>query len=121
MREYVLPQEVRGKWIWLGRGTDRQESYVFFRREVTLYETPASAELWITARTRFHLYINGRYIAFGPPPSPSEHAYVVCLDVGFLVETGKNSIAVLAHNTSVSRFGARRHPCGLWMQLNING
>jgi hypothetical protein len=121
MREYVLPQEVRGKWIWLGRGAERLESYVFFRREVTLYETPVSAELWITARTRFQLYINGRYIAFGPPPSPSEHAYVVCMDVGFLVETGKNSIAVLAHNTSVSRFGARRHPSGLWMQLNING
>jgi hypothetical protein len=121
MREYVLPREVRGKWIWLGRDTSRLESYVFFRREVTLFETAASAELWVTAQTRFHLFINGRYIAFGPPPSPSEHVYVVCLDVGFLVETGINSIAVLAHNTSVSRFGARRHPSGLWLQLNING
>lgn len=121
MREYVLPQEVRGRWIWVSRAAERLEGYVFFRRDVTLYETPASAELWITARTRFHLFINGRYIAFGPPPCPTEHAYVVYMDVGFLVETGKNTIAVMAHNTTVSRFGSRRHPCGLWLQLNING
>jgi hypothetical protein len=121
MREYALPQEVRGKWIWLGRDVDRLESYVFFRREVTLYESPTSAELWITARTCFHLFVNGRHVAFGPPPCPTEHAYAVYLNVGFLMETGKNSIAVLAHNTAVSRFGARRHPSGLWLQLNING
>jgi len=121
MREYVLPQEIRGKWIWTSRAAQRLESYVFFRRDVTLYETPASAELWISARTRFHLFINGRYIAFGPPPSPTERAYVVYLDVGFLVETGKNTIAVMAHNTGVSRFGSRRQPSGLWLQLNIDG
>ncbi len=121
MREHVLPQEVRGRWIWLGRDPGFLESYVFFRRELTLYETPSSAELWVTARTCFHLFINGRYVAFGPPACPTDNAYVMNLNVGFLLEVGKNAIAVLAHNTSVSRFGARRRPSGFWLQLDING
>ncbi len=118
--EQRLPDEIRGEWIWLRNGLEKLESYVLFRRAFTLFETPVSAELWITARTRFHLFLNGRHIAYGPPPCPTEDAYVTHVDASFLCETGNNSIAVLAHNTQVSRFGARRHESGLWVQLNID-
>lgn len=121
MQEYTLPEKIRGEWIWSRDAFDELESFVFFRREFMLSETPASAELWLTANTFFHLYINGRYLGSGPPVSPTRDTYVVYLDVGFLTETGKNTIALLAHNTSVTRDASRRHPSGLWGQLNIDG
>lgn len=120
MQEYKLPDEIRGEWIWLRSCLGSLESYVLFRKDFTLFETPATADFWITARTTFHVFLNGRYLAFGPPACPTEDAYVTYMDVSFLCETGKNSIAILAHNTSVSRFGARRQRSGLWAQLNIN-
>ena len=121
MQEYALPEEIRGEWVWDRVAADKLESYVFFRKEFMLSETPALAEFWVTARTLFHLYINGRYLGFGPPPSPAENTYVVYFDVGFLIETGKNTIAVAAHNANVSRYASRRQPSGLWGQLNIDG
>ncbi len=121
MQEYALPEAIRGDWVWSRDSLDSLESYVFFRKEFMLSEVPASAELWITARTLFQVYVNGRYLGFGPPASPTKDTYVVYFDVGFLMETGKNTIAVLAHNTKVSRYSCRRHPSGLWAQLNTDG
>jgi len=120
MHEYMLPDDIRGKWIWLRNPGDVLEEYVFFRKDFTLFESPASAELWITAKTCFHVYVNGRHLGFGPPPCPTEGAYVVYIDIGFLAETGANTIAVLAHNTAVSRLGAKRQNGGIWAQLNID-
>ena len=122
MRKLTLPGDLRAEWIWLTAPLPKKESYVFFRKEITLGETPALAELWITARTFFHLYVNGRHVSYGPPTYPlATHCYVCCFDIGYLLETGLNVIGVLAHNTSVARFSSRRQDSGFWAQLNLDG
>jgi len=120
MQDYTLPDDIRGEWIWSRDSVDKLASYVFLRRDFMLSETPASADLWVSARTLCHVYLNDRYLGFGPPPCPTENSYVMYFDVAFMCETGKNTIAVLAHNTQVARSAARRHPSGFWCQLNID-
>ncbi len=121
MQRYSLPEEIRGEWIWSKSGLDALESYIFFRKDFTLSETPSTAEIWITARTFFHLYINGRHLTWGPPPGTARDSYVMYLDIGFLLQTGPNVIAVLAHNSKIMRYSMRRQAPGLWCQVNING
>jgi len=116
-----LPEPLRGEWIWTRAAQSRLDAYVFFRREFILSQTPTTAELWISARTFFQLYVNGRHVAWGPPPCPGRDSYVLHLDVSFLLQTGANVIAVLAHNTTVARYAMRRSEPGLWCQLNIDG
>ncbi len=116
----MLPDDVRGNWIWTQAEPTAIEHYCLFRREFMLSETPASAELWITAGTFFHLYLNGRHLGFGPCPTPPDMASVINLDASYFLQTGKNVLAVLAHNTRVARSHCPRHPSGFWCQLNID-
>ena len=117
----MLPEDIRGQWIWHHPAAGRVEECRFFRREFILDETPASAELWITARTFFHVYVNGRHLGYGPTPCPTGDAYVTYIDANFLLQTGLNVLAVLAHNTRVTRGNCRQQESGLWCQLNIDG
>ena len=64
-----LPADLRGQWLWSEDADSAVESYLFFRGELTLFETPSQAELWLAARTSYHLYINGRYFCRGPAPA----------------------------------------------------
>ena len=121
MTSTKLPTEMRGEWIWDAGSVDAVESYVFLRREFALNETPSVGELWITANTMYHLYVNGRYFCRGPAPSPADKHYVSYFDIGFLLEIGRNVIAVIAHNTSVSRHSRCRAESGFWCQLNVDG
>ncbi len=118
MLNYALPNDIRGEWIWLSDQQESLEDFVFFRRDFTLYQTPSSAELWVSAGCLFHVYVNGRYLGFGPSPCVSGDADVAYFDVSFLLETGVNVIAIMGYNAHVSRTGARRCPSGLWVQLD---
>ena len=121
MQHLTLPDDIRGEWIWSPSAADRIEDYLFLRREFTLSETPAAAELWLSARTMAHVYVNGRYLGFGPGPAAGRDSLFLYFDIGFLTETGRNVIAVLAHNTRVARYAACRRQGGLWAQLDIDG
>ncbi|MFA4943693.1 MAG: family 78 glycoside hydrolase catalytic domain [Lentisphaeria bacterium] len=122
MRKLSLPPELRAEWIWGAENPGRKETYLFVRGEVTLNQLPAQAELWITAGTFFHLYVNGRHLSYGPPPHPLKGSFYFCrYDITHLLETGPNVVAVLAHHTPVARFAARRKPAGLLVQLQADG
>lgn len=116
----MLPEVINAEWIWGEDSVGSAETYVFFRKEFILDETPASADLWITAHTFFHVYINGHHLGYGPATSPDESTYLSYIDANFLLKTGRNVIAVAVHNTSVARNGYRMKPDGLWAQLNID-
>lgn len=117
----ALPNEIKGQWIWLGQEDELPESYVFFRREFSLDGIPSSAELWITARSFFHVYINGHHLGYALGTAPGRSSYVWNYDIAYLLATGVNSIAVLAHNTEVARTSCNRQPAGLWCQFEIDG
>ena len=116
-----LPQDIRGEWIWKSEPSVDIESYALFRREFTLNESPGIAELWITACTFYHIFINGRHFCHGPSPSVGNRCCVSYFDIGYCLEVGKNAIAVIAHNTSISRSTKTKKESGFWCQLNIDG
>jgi len=116
----MLPDDLRGSWIWLEQERSQVESYLFFRKEFALDETPMSAELWISARTFFHVYVNGRHVGFGPGMSSTADSNVLYQDLGFLFETGRNVVAALVHDTNVTRLAGKRQRSGFWCQLDVD-
>ncbi|MDT8391947.1 MAG: alpha-L-rhamnosidase N-terminal domain-containing protein [Lentisphaeria bacterium] len=117
----TLPKEIRGQWIWADTMSADPESYVFFRREFSLNEIPASADLAITARSFFHVYVNGHHLSYALATHPGKGSYVWTYDITYLLATGANTIAVLAHTTTVARNSCVTQPPGFWCQLNVGG
>lgn len=118
----MLPSALRGQWIWLAQENKHVEEHLFFRREFALSEMPGSAELWVTARTGFQTYINGRHVAFGPDPCPTSTGnFLTPVEASYYLQTGRNVIAVLASNTCVTRTACSRLPGGFWCQLDVDG
>ena len=72
---------------------DIRDRHILFRRKVFL---PAAkrAFLRITADDYFKLYINGEYVAQGPPPSYPQHYYYMEIDVSSRLRAGENVFAV---------------------------
>ncbi len=121
MAQTNLPSDLRGNWVWEERARNHVESYLLFRREFTLDEIPSSADLWLAVRSFFHLYINGTHVSYGLATCPVRGSYAWYFDVAYLLGTGVNTIAILAHNTRVSRSSCHRQPSGMWCQLNVDG
>jgi hypothetical protein len=116
----MLPDNIKGQWVWCRGATTGVEEHLFLRREFVLAETPSSAELWVSARTFFHVYLNGRHLGFGPPSASWTDTYVLSINASFFLQTGLNVISVLAHNSSVTSNGQHYQPSGFWCQLNID-
>ncbi|MFA6929210.1 MAG: hypothetical protein WCT05_02705, partial [Lentisphaeria bacterium] len=121
MHQLKLPETLVGQWIWLREPDTRQETHLFFRRDFCVSEMPGNSEMWITARTGFHLYINGQLCAIGPTANPSEKSYVYCVDINYLIQVGNNQIAVQLFNANDSLTNSRKKPGGFWAQLQIDG
>src|SRR5210317_809195 len=99
-----LPAEIHGEWIWKTAVKNEVDSYTFFRQEFVLEETPTSAEIWIAANSEYHVYVNGRHFTRGYHPSSKYKMAVSYNDAAHCLQYGRNVIAVLVHNQSISRF-----------------
>ena len=72
MINLTLPDPIVGQWIWLSETNLNQESHQFYRRDFSIDEMPGKAEMWITARTAFHLFINGQHWLPGRLPTAAK-------------------------------------------------
>jgi hypothetical protein len=93
------------KWIW-GRGSDPQEfnRYQVFRKSFTADPFQGTTKLYITADSRYVLYLNGERLGQGPVRSwPFDQKYDV-YDLTSRLKKGKNTIAVLVRYWGVSTF-----------------
>src|SRR3989339_845621 len=99
MIKFALPEELKGEWIW--KSSDSEDSHVFFRKEIALESIGAEAELWISAHGAYHIFVNGRHIGFGPPPSSREKTYADLYNLTFYLQTGLNVIGILSYGTGV--------------------
>jgi len=116
-----LPNEMRGNWIWVDRRRGDVESRLLLRRVFTLDAIPSSADLWLAARTFSHIYVNGFHLNYALAACPEPDSYVWYHDIAYLLGTGVNSIAILAHNAKVARTSCHLQESGLWCQVNIDG
>ena len=82
------------KWIWLPSERCLANTFVLFRREVELPAAPRSATGWLTADSRYKLFVNGQRVQWGPAPSDPRWPEVDPCDITGLLKPGKNVIGV---------------------------
>lgn len=111
-------------WIGSDHAFDLREAYLRFRSPAgwTLEQQPKQAELFISADSRYKLWVNGRYVARGPARSFPHAQCVDRLDLTPYLQTGPNTLAVQVYQPGYSHFAyVHRGMAGLLAHLIING
>ncbi|AWB65464.1 glycoside hydrolase [Saccharobesus litoralis] len=101
----------QAQWIWSNKGGSVPNSWVAFRKDVTIDNLDQQAKAYISADTKYWLWINGEMVVFeggftgGPSPvrpSPRIDNYVIAsnkyydtIDISQYLKQGKNTIAAL--------------------------
>lgn len=82
-------------WVWAAGDGREKNAYYYFRRDVHLDQVPQDARIFITADTRYLLFINGRRVGRGAPQSKPFYHYYDEYPVGEFLQAGANCIAVI--------------------------
>ncbi len=83
-----------GKWIWYPSARTLSNTFVLFRREFYLEELPEQAEGWITADSRYALFLNGRRVQWGPAPADPMHQEADPANLLPYLKKGRNVLAI---------------------------
>lgn len=111
-------------WIGGAHPFDLQETYLRFRSPAdwALAALPRRADLFITADSRYKLWINGRFLTRGPARSYPQAQKVDQIDVTAYLQTGFNLIAVQVYSPGYSHFAyVHRGMAGLLAWLVCDG
>jgi hypothetical protein len=68
-------------------------TFVLFRKQVEIVGEPASARGWVTADSRYRLWVNGRRVQWGPAPCDPRLLEVDPVDLTPHLRSGSNVIA----------------------------
>jgi len=112
--------------VWIGsvHPFDLHEAYLNFRSPASfvLGRRPQEAKLYITADSRYKLWVNGRSVARGPARSYPHQQQVDCLDIAALLQLGPNTLAVQVYQPGYSHFAYVHHAAaGLLCSLRCDG
>ncbi|MEM1096117.1 MAG: alpha-L-rhamnosidase N-terminal domain-containing protein [Bacteroidota bacterium] len=93
----VLPEReldlAPAQWIWYPSARVLQNTFVLFRKPLTLSEVPVKAEGWIIGDSRYELRVNGTRVQWGPAPSDPRYAEVDPMDLTSYLQLGDNVLA----------------------------
>lgn len=90
-------QENRTNWIWLPEWTaeDKQAPLLaLFLKKLDLAAEPESADIRISADTRYKLYINGQFVEMGPDRGDLQVWFYDPVDIKKYLRRGENVLAV---------------------------
>ena len=108
-------------WIWAEHAFELHETYVCFRKTFNLKQKGQNAQLLISGDSRFRLYVNGHYVAYGPARSYPWQQCVESHDIGAYLNEGDNIIAVSVYQPGYSHFSyVHRAQAGLLAQLTVD-
>ena len=82
------------RWIWLPCERTLANTFVLFRREVEVEGEVASARGWISADSRYRLFVNGRRVQWGPAPCDPRAYEADPIDLTRWLVPGPNVIGV---------------------------
>lgn len=82
------------RWIWFPSQRTLPNSFVLFRRQITLDAAPRTAVGWVLADSRYRLTVNGQRVQWGPAPSDPRWQEVDPVDITALLQPGTNTIGV---------------------------
>ena len=83
-----------GQWIYHPEVGPQEQAVVLFRTEFDLTSVPDSFPINITADNHFRLYVNGKWIAFGPQLGEISYWRYDTHDLAEHLKPGKNVLAV---------------------------
>ena len=85
-----LPDLSPARWIWYPSGRTLPNTFILFRRELSLSARPRRALGWICADSRYRLEVNGRRVQWGPAPFDPRWAEADPLDLTEHLQPGTN-------------------------------
>jgi hypothetical protein len=95
----LCAQSFTGKWITSNEsGVNNVNTWIAFRKNITLTQVPSAAPIRIAADTKYWLWINGNLIIQegGLKRGPSRNAtYIDSINIAPYLTSGQNSIAIL--------------------------
>ena len=119
MSEVRLPQQIKGKWIWQKNLLHPDNTVLLFRKEFLCRSTGDEALLWISAQNHYQLFVNGRYIGFGPRAHQDRgHCYIDQHDITYYLEQGINIISVAVHYSTLFMEENFSEMPGFWCQAD---
>lgn len=111
-------------WIGSDHAFDLREAYLRFRSPTDwkLAQPPKQADLFISADSRYKLWVNGHFVARGPARSYPHAQGVDHLDLTPYLQTGPNTLAVQVYQPGYSHFSyIHRGMAGLLAHLVVDG
>ena len=87
-----LPDLQPARWIWYPSGRCLANTFVLFRKNLYLQNTPRRAQGWIAADSRYLLEVNGKRIQWGPAPSDPRWLEADPVDLTATLQAGNNTI-----------------------------
>ena len=111
-------------WIGSDHAFDLHEAYLRFRSPSNwrLTQRPHQAELFISADSRYKLWVNGQYVARGPARSYPHVQCVDRLELTPYLRVGSNTLAVQVYQPGYSHFSyVHRGAAGLLAHLVFDG
>jgi alpha-L-rhamnosidase len=85
-----LPDLQPARWIWYPSGRCLQNTFVLFRRELVVTGRVIQARGWISADSRYLLWVNGKRIQWGPAPCDPRFLEADPIDLSGHLEQGTN-------------------------------
>ena len=121
MTEPRRPGRIQGEWIWKNSLLNHPDSFLLMRKEFVCNLVELETNLWISANCAYQLFINGRFVGFGPRAHQNcGTSYIDLHEVTYYLESGINVIAVLVYYNA-DQGGCNRHTPGLWCQMEAQG
>ena len=119
MSDVRLPLQIKGKWIWLKSQIRPDSTVLLFRKEFHCRSTGDETQLWISAQNHYQLFINGRYVGFGPRAHQDRgHCYIDQHDITYYLEQGVNIISVAVHYSTLFMEENFSETPGFWCQAD---
>ncbi|MDD6209565.1 MAG: family 78 glycoside hydrolase catalytic domain [Bacteroidales bacterium] len=98
------------KYVWINSDGSGIQSYLYFRNTVHISSPDkAKGSIHLYAFSRYALYVNGRYINFGPSRSYPQHPYYDSYDITPYLKAGENVIGVKVMNNFIETFQLPSH------------
>ncbi|MBI3856472.1 MAG: alpha-L-rhamnosidase [Planctomycetes bacterium] len=82
------------RWIWFPSARTLPNTFVLFRREISIDEAPVRALGWLTADSRYRLSVDGEVIQWGPAPCDPRSLDVDPVDLTRLLKPGRHVLGV---------------------------
>lgn len=91
------PRTWTGNFIWDRPTAPERNAYTYFRKSFSLAAPPSAATVFMTADSRYQLFVNGIRVGRGPVRAPAGRLYYDTYDIRSQLRAGENVIAAVVH------------------------